>query len=256
MLNELSLTILQNSGGQLKQPVRLIVFVKDASYPAVVELARAIKAQLGKIALEIYDIVMDRDKTEQYGIKRVPALVVQAGDNRMVTLYGQPENVSLEVLLNAIRNVSEKNTWFPEEIRKSLEQLTRDVTIRVFIDTNSQQSKFVAETAIGLAFGSERVDTDIIIAADFPELAAKYRVTTLPKTIFGDNLHLEGAILEADFLSMIFQAEGIQPGPDMKCLVCGKPAHTAICTNCTIRIEAEALQYKIQKEKQKAPDTR
>lgn len=256
MLNELSLKIIQNSGGQLKQPVRLVVFVKDASCTAVVELARAIKAQLGKITLEIYDIVMDRDKTEQYAIKRVPALVVQSGDNRMVTLYGQPENLSLELLLNAIRNVSEKKIWFPEEVRKLLQQLTHDVAIRVFIDANSQESKFVAETAIGLAFGSECIAVDIILAADFPDLVAKYRVSTLPKTLFGENQQLEGSILESDFLSMLFQAEGIRSGPDMKCLVCGKPSRNSICSNCTAKIEAEALQHKIQREKQKAPDTR
>lgn len=256
MLDEITLKMIQHSGNQLKQPVRLVVFVKDASYPTVLELARAIKAQLGKIALEIYDIVMDRDKTEQYGIKRVPALVVQAGDSRMVTLYGQPENVSLEVLLNAMHGASEKKIWFPEGVRKALELLTRDVTIRVFIDNNSQQSKFVAETAVCFAFGSERITADIIVAADFPELSAKYHVTTLPKTIFGEELHLEGSILEDDFLGMILQAEGIQPSPDLKCLVCGKPAYTTICSHCTTRIEAEALKQKIESEKQKAPDTR
>ena len=256
MLNELSLKMIQNSGDQLKQPVRLVVFVKDASCPAVVQLARAIKAQLGKIALEIYDIVMDRDKTEQYGIKRVPALVVQAGDGNRVTLYGSPENVSLEVLLNAIHGVSEKKRWFPEDVRQSLGHLTRSVTIRVFIDNNSQQSKFVAETALGFALGSEYVDADIIVAADFPELARKHHVTTLPKTIFGEDLYMEGNILETDFLGMIFQAEGIQSAPDMKCLVCGKPAQSAICLNCKTRIESEAFKRKIESEKQKAPDTR
>jgi hypothetical protein len=222
----------------------------------VVELARAIKAQLGKVVLEVYDLVMDRDKTEQYDIKRVPALVVQGGDGNRATLYGSPENVSLDLLLNAIHAVSEKKIWFPEDVRKSLGRLTHDVKIRVFIDNNSQQSKFVAETAVGFALGSEYIDADIIVAADFPELAGKYHVATLPKTIFGEELHLEGNILEADFLGMIFQAEGIQTAPDMKCLVCGKPAHTTICSNCTTRIEAEAMKHKLDAEKQKSPDTR
>lgn len=259
MVNEFSLKIIQNSGGPLTNPVRLVVFVKDSgctSCPTVVALARAIKAQLGKIALEIYDLNMDRDKTEQYGIKRVPALVVQGGDGEMVTLYGSPENVSLDVLLNAIHAVSEKKIWLPEDVRKSLGRLTRDIKIRVFIENNGLACKFVADTAVGLALASDHIDADIIVAEDFPELAAKYHVTTLPKTIFGENLHVDGNLLESEFLSMLFQAEGTKPGPDTKCLVCGSPSQDAICSNCKTRIQADALKHKMNAEKQKSPDTR
>lgn len=259
MINETTLKIIQNSGGQLTKPVRLVVFIKDSgcnTCPTVVELAQTIKAQLGKIVLEIFDMVMDRDKTEQYDIKRVPALVVQGGDGEMVTFYGLPENVSLDVLLNAIHAVSEKRIWFPEDVRRSLGHLAHDVKIRVFIDNNSQQCKFVADTAVGLALGSDHVETDIIVAGDFPELAQKHNVTTLPKTIFGENLHVDGNILESDFLGMIFQAEGIKPGLERKCLVCGKSSQDTICSNCKARIQAEAMKHKLENEKQKSPDTR
>jgi predicted nucleic acid-binding Zn ribbon protein len=256
MINETALKIIQNSGGLLTRPIRLVVFIKDTGCPTVVELAQTIKGQLGKIVLEIYDMVMDRDKAEQYDIKRVPALVVQGGDGEMVTFYGLMENVSLDVLLNAIHAVSERKIWFPEDIRRSLGRLVNDVKIRVFIENNSLPCKFVADTAIGLALASDRIDTDIIVAGDFPELAKKYNVTTLPKTIFGENLHVDGNMLESECLEMIFQAEGIKPGPDRKCLVCGKASQETICSNCKTRIQAEAFKHKLESERQKQPDTR
>src|SRR5271169_2586812 len=99
MINETAMKILQIKGGLLSKPVRLIVFTKDTgckSCPDVVELAQAIKARMGKIALEIYDLVMDRDKTEQYGILVAPALVVQGGEGRTITFYGLIEHMVLE----------------------------------------------------------------------------------------------------------------------------------------------------------------
>jgi hypothetical protein len=254
MINETSLKIIQTNAGRLIKPVRLIVFTKDTgckACPAVVELAHAIKDQMGKIALETYDLVMDRDKTEQYGVTVAPALIVQGGEGQTVTFYGLVEHIFLEVLLNAIHAVSDAKVWFPADIRRSLSRLSQDVNIRVFVESNSQECRFVADTAIGLALESEHINTDIIMAGDFPELIKKYNITTLPKTIFGENMHVDGNLLESDFLEMIFQAEGIKPGPDRRCLVCGGASPDIMCSNCKTRIQAETLEHKLKAEKQK-----
>jgi len=258
MLNETSMKIIQITGSQLSKPVRLIVFTQDTgckACPDVVELAQAIKARMGKIALEIYDLVMDRDKTEQYGIMVAPALVVQGGEGRTITFYGLIEHLFLEVLLSAIQAVSEQNVWASHEIRRSLSRLAHDVKIRVFVKSDSEQCRFVAETAIGLALASDHIDTHIFMAGDFPELIRKYNITTLPKTIFGETLQVDGNMLEIEFLEMIFQAEGIKPGPDRQCLVCGKASSDIICSNCKTRIQAEALDHKLKAEKQKQPES-
>lgn len=257
MINETSLKIIRINGGQLSRPVRVIVFTKDTgctACPAVVELARAIKAGMGKIALEIYDLVMDRDKTEQYGITAAPALVVQGGEGRAVTFYGLIEHVFLEVLLNTIHAVSKPKEWFPHELTRTLGRLAHDVKIRVFVKSDSEPCRFTAETAIHLALASDRIDTAIIMAGDFPELIKKYHITALPKTLCGENLQVDGNILESEFLEMVFQAEGIKQGPDRRCLVCGIASPDTICSDCKIRIQAEALEHKLKLEKQKQPE--
>ena len=94
-------------------------------------------------------------------------------------------------------------------------------------------------------------DADIIVASDFPDLVKKYKVTTLPTTIFGENLFMEGHVAESEFLEMIFQAEGIKPAPDRRCLVCGNSTPDAICEQCKTRIRAEALDHKLKSERTK-----
>ncbi len=253
MIDETLLNSAQHDLSGMKHPVRLILFTLDTgceTCPEVLTLARSIKARSSKIALEVYDQVMDRDKAEQYGVKYVPAIVVQGGDGRMVRFYGLIENVFLRILLDTVLSVSSGKIWFPENIRRALSHLEREVGIQVYVESDCPLCRPVAETAIGLAFGSDLIVTDIIIASDFPDLIRKHSIKTLPKTIFGANLHMDGHVTESQFLEMIFQAEGVQVGPDKRCIVCGQPSADIICSTCKNKIQAEAVEHKIKGEKQ------
>ena len=237
---------------RMKNPVRLVLFTRDVgceACPDARKLARAIKTHSSKIALEEYDMVMDRDKTTQYGIKMVPALVVQGGEGYAVTFYGLLEDVFLGVLLDTILAVSENKIWFPDYIRNTLNHLAEDVKLQVYVESDCLQCRAVAITAIGLALKSKLIYTDIIIASDFPELIRKHDIKTLPKTIFGENLHMDGHVTESEFLEMVFKAEGLQPSQGRRCMTCGKPSSDLICAECKARIQAEAVEHKRKVEK-------
>jgi hypothetical protein len=257
MIPETALKIIQLSANRLVKPVKLIVFTKDTdckSCQSVTELARAIKAHFGMLALEIYDVVMDRDQTELFDIRRAPALVVQGGEGRAVTFYGLTENMMLEVLMNAIRDISAAKGRLSEDIRRSLQRLKDKVMIRVFASDNCSICKKVSETAVGLAFESDHIQVAVIMIKDFPELAQKYDTTVLPLTIFGDKLKVAGSITEAEILENLFLAQGIKPEPDSRCLACGKASSDIICSMCKTKIQAEALDRKLKQEKQKQPE--
>jgi alkyl hydroperoxide reductase subunit AhpF len=252
MMNENLLNDRKDALAHMKNPVRLVLFTREMgceACPDAHKLARMIKTYSPKIAFEEYDMVMDRDKTSQYGIKMVPAIVVQGGEGYSVTFSGLLEDVFLGVLLDTVLAVSEKRVWFPEKIRTTLKHLSRDVKIQVYVESDCPQCRPVAETAIGLALESRLIYTDIIIASDFPDLIRKYDIKTLPKTIFGENLHMDGHVTESEFLEMIFQAEGLQPSHGRRCLTCGKTSLDLICTECKTRIQAEAVEYKRKTEK-------
>lgn len=252
MTNESLLNERHGALAHMKNPVRMVLFTSDVgceACPGVRKLARAIKTHSPKIALEEYDLVMDRDKTVQYGIRMVPAIVVQGEEGYTATFYGLIEDVFLGVLLDSILAISGKKEWFQEEIRNTLKLLARDVKIQVYVESDCPQCRPVAETAIGLALESKLIYTDIIIASDFPELIRKYEIKTLPKTIFGENLHMDGHVTESVFLEMIFKAEGLQPSQGRRCLTCGKPSSDLICMECKTRIQAEAVDHKRKTEK-------
>jgi len=257
MISERALLIIQRKTHVMNKPVRLVLFTSDTGCETcndMLDLVRTIKDKFGKIALETYDVVMDRDKTELYGVKLVPALVVQGSNGKAVKFYGMIEDVFLDILLSTISAVSHDKIWFPRDVERALTHLTNDVSIRVFVDSDCALCRPVAETAIGLGLESKLVLTSIFVASNFPEMVKRYHITEIPKTIFGENLHLDGHVSESVFLEMIFQAEGLKTGPDKKCLVCGVASLDTICANCKAKIQAEAVNHKLKGEKLKQHD--
>jgi hypothetical protein len=252
MIDNNLLEQMQNRLSHMKNPVRLILFTKDMgceTCPEALQAARAIKGRSPKLALEVYDQVMDRDKAEQYGIQYVPAFVVQGANGRYARFYGLVEDVFFKILLDTILSVSDGKIWFPEQIRRTLGHLQKDVHMQVFVETDCALCRPVAESGIGLAFESDFISTDVIIASDFPGLIKKYSIKKLPKTVFGVNLHMDGHVTESQFLEMIFEAEGVQAGPDRRCLSCGRSSQEIICSSCKTKIQAEALDHKRKGEK-------
>jgi alkyl hydroperoxide reductase subunit AhpF len=250
--------LIKNRDPRLTKPVRLVLFTSETARIACTgsrNIAQEIKAHFGKIALESYDLIMDRDKSQQYGITQVPALVVEAEDGRTITFCGLMKGIFLDVLLNTIIALSGSKPWLPDEIRLTLEHLAHDVRIRMFVEKDCILCRSVAEIGIGMALENGLINMEIIVASDFPELVKKQGITLLPKTIFGENLHMDGHVTETEFLEMIFQAEGIKPGGDRRCLVCAKASQEAICAGCKTRIQAEALEYKLKSEKQRQPES-
>ncbi len=252
MLKDSSRQIIRSTLKTLKQPVRLILFTSDLKQDEcapVRELAMAVKAASPRIVLEKYDQVMDRDKAAEYGVQRVPSLVVQGRGIRAVSFSGMVDGVSLMLLLDAVRAIAEERAWFPESIASTLGMLERQVAVRVILDNDCTLCRPVAETAVGLALTNRLVATEIVVADDFPDLLAKHRVRILPYTLFGTKLHLEGHVTESAFLEMIFQAAGRGAEPDRRCMVCGSASPEIICSGCKSKIQAEAVDHKRRDER-------
>jgi hypothetical protein len=250
MVRESTQQMIRSSLADMKQPVRLVVFTKDRdcdACPGALELGSAIKAASPKIALEVYDQTMDRDKSELYRVTRVPTFVVQAPDGRCVSFSGSVEGISLALLLEAIAGAANPRAWFPG-IAGTLNQLRQEVHTQVFLENDCTLCKPVAEAAVGLALTNRSVIAEIIVADDFPELLAKHRIRILPYTRFGPKLFLEGHVMESEFLEMLLKAQGQQGGAEKRCAVCGQESPGVICETCKARIQSEAVKHKRRDE--------
>lgn len=60
--------------------------------------------------------------------------------------------------------------------------------------------------AHSFAMENDLVKADAIEASEFPELAGRYRVYAVPRTVINDAASIEGALPEAFFLDAVLKA--------------------------------------------------
>jgi hypothetical protein len=64
----------------------------------------------------------------------------------------------------------------------------------------------MARLAYLFAQASNRVTTDVVEASEFPELARRFEVRGVPKTVLNDEYEIMGAARERDLLDMVQRA--------------------------------------------------
>ena len=67
-------------------------------------------------------------------------------------------------------------------------------------------------SAINLALASSLVTAEAVEASSYPDLARRYQVFAVPKTVVNDRVAVEGAVPDDHLWSAIWQALGVQPG--------------------------------------------
>ena len=64
----------------------------------------------------------------------------------------------------------------------------------------------MASLAHQLAIASERVRTDLIEISEFADLAQRYQVMGVPRTVVNDRVFIDGAVPPPQFLARVLEA--------------------------------------------------
>jgi alkyl hydroperoxide reductase subunit AhpF len=120
----------------LKDPVRLAVFSQALADPSSEQVKRMVE-ELGelepRLKVEAYNFVLDKEKVEGLGIKRIPAVAVMGeGRDHGIRFYGLPTGYEFGALVDAILDVSRGESELGEETKAALAALEKPVHIQVF----------------------------------------------------------------------------------------------------------------------------
>jgi glutaredoxin-like protein len=208
--------IKEEQKGQLKEKfeeldgdVKLIVFTQEMECmycEQTRELMEDIAALSDKITVEVYDFVSDSNKVEEYKVDKIPATVVEGGEDYGIRFYGIPAGYEFVSLIDAITAVSTGDTGLSDETKAALDQLANDVHIQVFITLTCPYCPATVEMAHKLAMESDLITADMVESSEFPHLAQKYGVMAVPKTVVNEDTQFEGALPEEDFVKNVLEA--------------------------------------------------
>jgi alkyl hydroperoxide reductase subunit AhpF len=106
-------------------------------------------------------------------------------------------------LLEAIEMVSKGSSDLSAETREFLDSLDRDLHFQVFVTPTCPYCPGAVILAHALAMASDRVSADMVEVSEFPQLAVKYQVQGVPRTVINETIVQEGAAPEEMLISKL-----------------------------------------------------
>jgi glutaredoxin-like protein len=198
---------------ELERPVKLLFFRADQACPTCADteaILNELSALSDRLELEVIDQTQDPDRAEQHGIDKLPAIVVTpAGGNETgVRYYGIPSGYEFSSLIEDALMVGRGDSGLAAATRQALADLVDPVHIQVFVTPTCPYCPRAVRLAHQMALESPLVTADMVEAIEFPELAQRYSVMGVPRTVINDTVHVEGAIPEAMMLPKLAEAVG------------------------------------------------
>jgi glutaredoxin-like protein len=193
----------------LTNPVRIVMFTQEMECKFCAEtkqLMIELAALNDKINVEVRDFIADSLMAKEYGVDKIPALVIIGERDYGIRFYGLPYGYEFQTLMEDLKIVSSRRTDLSEETKAKLKEIKTPVNIKVFTTLTCPHCPAAAVTAHKFAMENELIKAEVIDASEFPELAIKYMVMATPKTVINEKVEFVGAVPESLFLNQVLQA--------------------------------------------------
>jgi len=190
----------------LINPVRLIMFTQELECQYCVQtkqLVYELAALNEKIQAEVHDFVADAELAKQYGVDKVPAIVLLGTKDYGIRFYGLPYGYEFQSLMLGLAIVSQGKTALSEETKAKIKSITTPVHIQVFVTLTCPHCPAAASMAHMFALENDLIRADAIDASEFPQLAIKYAIMGVPKIVVNEKVEFVGAVPENMFLEQV-----------------------------------------------------
>jgi glutaredoxin-like protein len=201
---------LKEEFAKLVNPVRLAVFfqtLEDPESEQVKRLVEELAALDPKLSVEAVNFVLDKERAAALGVSRTPAVAILGAEKDYgIRFYGLPTGYEFGSLIDAILLVSSGESGLSEETRAALKDVAKPIHIQVFSTPTCPYCPRATRLAWQFAMENDQVSADGVEVTGFPDLARRYQVRGVPKTVVGESVEFVGAGPEAMLLSHVQRA--------------------------------------------------
>ena len=190
-------------------PVRLLFFTQTLDCETCLQ-ARQIIDELpplsDRITIEEVNIVLERERAASYGVDRAPAIALLGQDEQggerdsHIRFLGTPAGYEFISLIRAILLVGGGASVLSAGNRERVAAIDRPVNVHVFTTPTCPHCPRAVILAHEMAWANPNVTAYAVEATEFPDLARRYHVTGVPKTVVDDGVEILGAIPEDAFI--------------------------------------------------------
>ncbi len=199
----------------LRDPVRMTCFTQAGCHPCghVMELAGEVAALSPLLRLETLDFLTAAAEAARLGVSLVPALALarEGGERAPVRYYGLPAGHEFGAFLHTLILLS-TGKGMPGVDAAAVAPIVRPAALKVFVLASCPRCPEMAYLCNCIAATSPLVNTDIIDANAFPELASQFRVGAVPKVVINGTTEVLDVVPAAVLIERIATATTAQKG--------------------------------------------
>jgi alkyl hydroperoxide reductase subunit F len=207
MIDENTKVQLSEILNKLESQVKLIFFTQENACPSCAqqrELLDELASLSDKLELKVYDFVLHGDEAMSYKIDKIPATVVAGKKDYGIRFYGVTTGYEFSSLLEDISMVSTGHSGLDPQLEELVREIKEPVHLQVLVTLTCPYCPRMVHVAHQFAFVNENIRADMIEAQEFPYLAQRYNLYSVPKTIINETQSFEGAIpAEAAYLQIL-----------------------------------------------------
>jgi glutaredoxin-like protein len=170
------------------------------------ELLNDLVSTTDKIKLEVLDFEKDQPEVLKYSISELPAIVIEDEKDRGIRFYGIPAGYEFSSLLNALLLVSTGVVKLTDETKAFLDYVKKPVHLKVFVTPTCPYCPQAVILAHQMAYYSDNITADMIEVSEYPQMAVKYQVQGVPRTVINEKWFQEGAAPEQMLIEKIKEA--------------------------------------------------
>lgn len=194
---------------KLKDEVKITLFTQKLECQYCDQTHKLLQEVTGlsdKLSLQVFNYTVDKEKTQEYGVDKIPATIVDGAKDYGIRFYGIPSGYEFTSLLEAISIVSQGDSGLSPDSKRRIKTVDKPVHIQVFITPTCPYCSRAVQLAHRLALENDLIVADMIEAIEFPYLSNRYQVQAVPKVDINEKVQFEGALPEQAFVDQVLAA--------------------------------------------------
>jgi glutaredoxin-like protein len=170
------------------------------------QLLEEIASLSDRIKLEVVDKDEEGARAAEMKVEFTPTVVVVASNGAKLHYVGMPGGRQLRSLVEDLVDASRGTSEMGERTRRAIRGVRTPTVIKVFVTPVCPYSPLVVRSAHKFALENPMIRALMVETVEFPDLAKKYDVVGVPRTVINDRVAFDGAPAEEAFAEKVLDA--------------------------------------------------
>lgn len=208
----------------ITNPVTILFFTQTIGAPDTVLVARQVLDEVvslsNQITLEEVNFVLEKERAAAFGVEGVPAVVLlRNGEDTRVRFLGAPSGYEFMSLIEALILAGTGESGLTAESKQLVaDYVLAPLDILVFVTPTCPHCPRAVTLAHRMAVESPLIRATCVEATEFLDLAQRFQVTGVPKTVVNGTIEMLGALPESTFVRTAVSAPEPPASPEQSSL--------------------------------------